>query len=218
MSEIEKHLEYLHEIRGIMERQTKFLSLSGLSGIFAGIFALCGAAVLCLYLDCSPIDNITARSRIADGYTNWGMSFTEFLMLDAGIVLILSLVGAYFFTNRRSQNNGERLWNKVSMRLGMHLFFPLLVGGVVCLVLLTHGMSDYISGMTLIFYGFGLLNASRYTHKEIGGLGVAEICLGLLAIIFLGYGLAFWIIGFGILHMIYGTIMYFRYEKKDFNR
>ena len=38
-----EHLENLKEIRTLMERSSKFLSLSGLSGISAGIIALVGA-------------------------------------------------------------------------------------------------------------------------------------------------------------------------------
>ena len=37
--------EDLQAIREIMERSSKFLSLSGLSGIFAGVCALIGAAI-----------------------------------------------------------------------------------------------------------------------------------------------------------------------------
>jgi predicted lysophospholipase L1 biosynthesis ABC-type transport system permease subunit len=35
-----QHLEDIAEIRAMMERSTRFLSLSGLSGVFAGTFGL----------------------------------------------------------------------------------------------------------------------------------------------------------------------------------
>jgi hypothetical protein len=40
-----------------------------------------------------------------------------------------------------------------------------------------------------------------------------EIGLGLLAGIFIDFGLLFWTLGFGIMHVIYGTMMYYRHEK-----
>jgi hypothetical protein len=65
----------------------------------------------------------------------------------------------------------------------------------------------------LIFYGLALLNASKYTLKEIRYLGMSEICLGLIASAWVQFGIVFWGIGFGMLHIIYGTFMYFKYEK-----
>ena len=50
MSENQKHLEDLQQIRSIMERSTTFISLSGLSGISAGLFGLIGAALAYLKL------------------------------------------------------------------------------------------------------------------------------------------------------------------------
>ena len=65
--------------------------------------------------------------------------------------------------------------------------------------------------MTLIFYGLALVNASKYTITEIRSLGVIEISLGLVSMWWIGHGLLFWSIGFGILHIVYGIIMQRRY-------
>jgi len=68
-----------------------------------------------------------------------------------------------------------------------------------------------VAPLTLIFYGLALVNASKYTLSEIRSFGIAEIVLGLIAMAFIGYGLLFWAIGFGLLHIIYGIIMHVRY-------
>jgi hypothetical protein len=44
-------------------------------------------------------------------------------------------------------------------------------------------------------------------------LGICEIGLGLIASIYMGYGLLFWAVGFGVLHIIYGIVMYMKYER-----
>ena len=66
----------------------------------------------------------------------------------------------------------------------------------------------------LIFYGLALINSSKYTFFEIRYLGIAEIVLGLIASVFVSSGLILWAAGFGLLHIIYGIIMYYKYERK----
>jgi hypothetical protein len=43
-------------------------------------------------------------------------------------------------------------------------------------------------------------------------LGITEIILGLMSSWLIGYGLLFWAVGFGVMHIFYGLMMYFRYE------
>jgi len=95
----------------------------------------------------------------------------------------------------------------------IHLFIPLITGGLFALILLYRNDSTLLASVTLIFYGLALVNAGKYTLGEIQYLGVFEIVLGLLAGIFTCWGLLFWAIGFGILHIVYGLVMYYRYER-----
>ena len=80
------------------------------------------------------------------------------------------------------------------------------------------GASSYkifglVAPTTLLFYGLALYNAGKYTLDEIRYLGVSEIILGLLGCIFIGYGLMFWALGFGVLHIVYGFMMWWKYER-----
>lgn len=208
-----EHLETLSEIRNLMERSSRFISLSGLSGVAAGTFALLGAAMAYIYLDISPFAG-TYTEQIRDAsLEKWGMNHLSFFILDAAVVLICAIAGGIFFTTRKAKKKGQKIWDKLTFRLLINLAIPLVTGGIFCLALLNFGAIAMVAPATLIFYGLALVNASKYTFDDIRNLGLIEIGLGLLAAFNLGYGLEFWTIGFGLMHILYGLLMYYKYEK-----
>jgi hypothetical protein len=209
----EKHFEALQDIRSMMERSSRFISLSGLSGVSAGMFALLGAAAVYWYLQIVPFDQKRIYYQLARNTERWGMDYISFFVLDAAIVLLLALAGGVFFTTRKARRKGLKIWDQVTRRLLINLLLPLFTGGVFCLALFYHGYIGLIAPATLIFYGLALLNASKYTFNDIRYLGLSEILLGSVALFLLGYGLEFWAIGFGVLHIVYGSLMYFKYER-----
>jgi len=203
--------EDLREIRNLMERSTRFLSLSGLSGISAGIIALAGAAVAFFLL------NYDQRYFEPDQYFSHEVpskvGFIPALILDAVIVLITALLTSFYFTYRRARIKGLPVWDNSTRRMLLALFLPLAAGGLFCLVLLLHNIVYLLAPATLIFYGLGLISASHFTLPELKYLGMMEVLLGLIAAVFVGYGLIFWASGFGLLHIIYGFRMYIKYER-----
>jgi len=208
-----KPIDQLEEIRSLMERSSRFLSLSGLSGVSAGITALAGAtfAFIVLKYDQRYFD----PSQYFTHDNSWILpSALIALILDAFVVLILAISSAVFFTTRKAKRLGEKVWNSVSKRMLYSLFVPLFAGGFLCLALLYYGIMFFIAPVMLIFYGLALISAGKYTLKEIHYLGLSEIALGIIGLVFIGYGLIIWSIGFGILHIIYGIIMYYRYERQ----
>jgi hypothetical protein len=205
--------QQIDAIHNLMERSSRFISLSGLSGIAAGIVALIGALFAYFYLEFDT------------RYFNIGRYFNDklyrlfpeklaILLLDAAIMLVCALSFAIFFTTRKAKQKGLNVWSHATRLMLYNLSIPLLAGGIFCLILLSYHLIFLVAPVTLIFYGLALLNASKYTLPEIQWLGISEILLGLIASIWVGYGLIFWTIGFGLLHILYGTIMYFRYESK----
>ena len=203
--------QQLDDIRHLMERSSRFLSLSGLSGISAGIVALVGALIAFLYLGYD--------SRYFN--TNWYLTEKIYrimpgkfylLLLDAAIILIMALSFAIFFTTRKAKRKGLKVWTHSTRLMLYNIAIPLITGGIFCLILIYHHLIFLVAPATLVFYGLALLNASKYTLPEIQWLGISELILGLVACIWTGYGLLFWALGFGILHIIYGTVMYFKYE------
>jgi len=215
MKSRDQHLETLSEIRNMMERSSRFISLSGLSGIAAGIAALIGAAMVYIYLDITPFDSQRLYYVQALTTGKWGIDYITFFFLDAALVLFVALAAGVFFTTRKAKKTGHKIWDKSSKRLLINMAIPLVTGGIFCLSMLKHGMFGFglLAPATLIFYGLACVNASKYTLDDIRYLGIMEIILGLIAINFIGYGLEFWAIGFGVLHIIYGARMYFKYER-----
>lgn len=199
-----KYIEDLRSIKDIMSRTSQLISLSGLSGISTGITALIG--VLIAYLTIfKGLDNF--------GYQPVALTRNDLnlLVLIAGGTLILSIASAIFFTKRKTKMQQQSLWDIQTKRLLINLAIPLVTGGLLCLMLLHQGFVGMLPSMTLIFYGLSLINGSKYTLPEIRNLGLIEILLGLLAFQFIGYGLVFWALGFGIVQIIYGLIIQRKY-------
>ncbi|MFT6149616.1 MAG: hypothetical protein ACJAUH_002310 [Saprospiraceae bacterium] len=222
MNQQNEHLQTLTEIRSLMERSSKFLSLSGLSGIAAGIVALVGAAIAYLYFDMDffQINSEYVQRGLEDEvsyrttYAKWGIKPIPFLLLDGFIVLILALGLGFYFSARKAKKNGYQFWDNTAKRLMINLSLPLIAGGIFALILLfKYDLVELIPPVTLIFYGLALLNGSKYTLDEVRYLGISEIALGLMSTWFVSYTLFFWALGFGVLHIIYGVLMYQKYDR-----
>ena len=213
MENTKQHLESLSEIKNLMERSTKFISLSGLSGVVAGITALIGAVFAYLrldyYLGSVSLNYDTSRTVTIESMN----SLTFELVGIALIVLAISLIAGVLLTIRETKKNGQSIWDKNSILLLMNLLIPLGAGGIFSLILIYHNLFVLVAPVTLIFYGLALVNCSKYTISEIRYLGILEIVLGLISAVFVGKGLFFWAIGFGVLHIIYGIVMHFKYNK-----
>ncbi len=200
--EAKDYLKDIQDIKQMMSQSSQFISLSGLSGILAGIYALVGAVVVNSILEKNPNQVIIIESQTF-----------ESIILTALIVLVLSLLTAFIMTKQKAQKVGEKIWNPTSKRLLINFCIPLFTGGIFALLLLRHGVYVLIAPITLMFYGLACLNASKYTLRDVRYLGITEIILGLIAVEFSGYGLYFWVLGFGVCHIIYGTLMYFKYDR-----
>ena len=205
-------IDDLKEIRKIMEKSTKFISLSGLSGVFAGITALVGVWI--------AYDLIETFSKKAPFYYAQGRMEEGWFELDmklfalAGIVLVLALSFGVLFTWLKARKNNQKILTPMGFRLALSVGVPLFFGGVFCFGLWLQGVTFLIIPSMLIFYGMSLLNGSKYVHNEIKYLAGLEMILGTLALYRPEFGIYLWATGFGVLHIIYGTIMYFKYDYK----
>jgi len=196
----EKYKSDLKDIKDIMDRSSRFISLSGLSGITAGIIGLLGAfaAYYWVYTD--------IETRVYDQFT-FSSANLWYILLIAVITLTAAIASGVYFTVRETRKQKLKVWDNQTKRLLINLIIPLITGGLVCLVLMFKGYFGLVPPLTLIFYGLALVNASKYTLKEIRSLGLLEIALGLISLQFIGFGLLFWAIGFGLLHIIYGIFI-----------
>ncbi|MFV8326085.1 hypothetical protein [Flavobacterium sp. ZS1P14] len=202
----QKHQEDLLHIRSMMERSSRFISLSGLSGVFAGVFALAGSIYAYLLFKRNGIEYFDGEQK------RYSYDLIMELTGIALLILFLALVFAVFFTLRKSRKFDLPVWTTTTKKMVVNLAITLLVGGVFCLALLYHQLFALIAPTTLLFYGLALVNAEKYTFSDIKYLGVCEIILGCVSLFYLGYGLVFWAMGFGVLHILYGLIMFRKYK------
>jgi len=218
MNQQQQGLEALQDIKRIMERSSRFISLSGWSGVAAGLCALVGA-----WVAKSRIENYRGGGTISgpveqdrmDDYAHGLRSTLSFeLLVIAGVVFIAAVTLAFLFTYIRSRKANLPIWSPTARRLMWNTLVPLVVGGIVVLNILDRGQYFLIAPLCLIFYGLALLNGSKYTLGEVKYLGYGQIILGLLNLWEPGYGLVFWAIGFGMLHIVYGVVMWWKHERK----
>jgi hypothetical protein len=200
----EQSLETLQDIKRMMERSSRFISLSGLSGVSAGICALIGAYLAHGMIRVYVQGPATESLRYA---------FELQMFLVAMAVLVAALVSSTLFTWRKARKSKLPILDHASKKLAINMAIPLAAGGFFALGLLQHGGWNFIAPACLVFYGLALVNASKYTLTDIRYLGLLEIALGCINMYFPHEGLYFWTTGFGLLHIIYGLIMWWKYER-----
>lgn len=196
------------EIRMMMERSSKFLSLSGRMGILIGIYALLGAAVAHQFFHFNP-------TEVMDSDPRSGTSIAHIwkIVLLGIVVIILTIGTMIYYSAKRAKKLGEKIWSPTARRMFISLATPLVAGGILLLILLSKGLTGLLAPLSLVFYGLALIHASKFTYDDLRSLGMIQIALGLLGSIFISWGLLLWAIGFGVIHIVYGIYMHYKYEK-----
>ena len=201
MEENHKYLEDISEIRKVMDRSSRFLSLSGWSGILAGLYALAGVLVARFLMYRDGVCSIPTNDTMVE------------LFLLGGAVLALAVGTAVVLAYRKAHWSGIQFWSGVTRRLLVNMFVPLAAGGAFILTAYYKGYWDLILPSTLIFYGLALINVSKFTITELWSLGLIQLVLGLAACWIPQHAHWLWGAGFGVLHIVYGTLMWARYER-----
>jgi hypothetical protein len=219
MNDQNQSLETLQDIKKMMDRSSRFISLSGLSGVAAGICALAGAWFAGNVIHGS---SRTGTRKIDDLVDYNGPIGSDMLIAFMGsrlfwiavFTFIAAFVLSFLFTYLRSAKEGIPLWGTTARRLMVSVMLPMAAGGIFLLKLIEAGVYGLIAPGCLIFYGLALVNGAKYTVGEVKFLGYALILLGLVNCWFPGYGLYFWAAGFGLLHIVYGIVMWSKYERQ----
>lgn len=208
MKEKQDYIRDITEIRSMMERSSKFLSLSGWAGVMAGIYALAGAYIAYSIFNFNP-------DRIVYSATTFDSSAAGLpgIIILGVIILVLAMGTAIFFSYKNAAKRGEKLWNATSRQLLNNMAVPFIAGGLLILLLIAKGLIGLIAPVSLVFYGLALYNAGNFTYKEVRILGLVQIGLGLFSAYFVQYGLLCWALGFGVVHIIYGIYMHYKYER-----
>ncbi len=204
MKPTKDYVRDIAEIRSMMERSSKFLSLSGWAGIMAGLYALSTAYAAYRGLDFYP-DTLTYAFGPQENLT---------MLVMMGVVTLVMAVGtAAVFSYKKAYERGEKVWNATSRRLLAHISVPLVTGGLLMLAMMSKGWIGMLLPLSLIFYGLALYGAGSFTYKELKMFGLLEIGLGLLSVCFVEHSLIVWVVGFGLLHIVYGIYIHYRYER-----
>jgi hypothetical protein len=204
----------------MMERSSRFISLSGWSGVSAGICALGGAY--------AAYQRLEAFHAAAGGYIEYGGRVTarsydllKLLKYDlvwiATITFAAAFISAFFFTWLRSRKNGTPIWDRTVQRLAWNTIVPMIAGALFLFRGMELDQYNLVAPGCLIFYGLALVNASKYTLGEIRYLGYGQLILGIINLWALSYGLYFWAAGFGVLHIVYGMVMWWKHERVSDN-
>lgn len=211
MSQKDQQLETLEDIKQLMHQSSRFISLSGWSGIAAGVCALIAAAYTAFRIDCWRRGDCDFEQLISDDRIN----LRSTLLFIALVTFVVAFTLAFFFTYLRSRKTGVPIWGHTARRVIMSVFVPMMVGGLLIWRLMDYNAYGLVAPACLIFYGLGLVNASKFTLQEIRYLGYGQLLLGVINLWMVGYGLYFWAAGFGILHIVYGVIMWNKYERNQ---
>jgi hypothetical protein len=209
MKEEQEYIRDIAEIRSMMERSSRFLSLSGWAGILAGIYALAGAYIAYSVFGFQP-DAVAYR---AGGHGGLTLNLTNVILL-ALTVLLLSISTAIVLSARNANKKGEKVWNATSRRLLSSMAVPLVTGGILILVLMAKDLLGLVAPLTLVFYGLALYSASKFTFYDVKYLGLIQVALGLISAYFIEWSLVFWALGFGVVHILYGIFIYYKYERR----
>ena len=204
----------LEEIKQMMDRGSRFVSLSGWSGIAAGICALIAAWVADKKLDQYGINKIDYSKS---GYTNNGdfLQFQRDLVILAVITFIAAFSLAFLFTWLRSRKTGVPVWGFTARKVIINVAVPMIVGALFIWRITDLGVYDLVAPACLLFYGLALINGSKYTVSEVRYLGYLQVLLGITSLWVTGYDLYFWAAGFGALHILYGVMMWNKYERNE---
>ena len=203
--------ETLKDIKQIMERSSRFISLSGLSGISAGICALAGAWIAGIIFK-----NYYGPYNSSGIFSGDSFSVLKLKLFGLGAaVFAAAFISSFYFTWRRAKKQNVPIWGHTSKRLAWNMIIPVVAGAGFVSGMLRYDDWSYVAPACLVFYGMALINATKYTLTDVRYLGYCEILLGLANMFYIGSGLYFWAAGFGLLHIIYGVIMWFKYEKNN---
>jgi hypothetical protein len=203
-------IETLREIRSIMDRSARFLSLSGWAGIWAGCTGLAGTAIAYSWLQKPAYSSFGKHSDASLGYFDaLTMRFIDLALC----MLAVAVTGVIYFSYRKAKKEGHKMWNNASRQMLVALFFPLFAGGIFSMIFIYYGCGFFVVPACLTFYGLGLISASRHTLSDIRYMGMFDVALGCTNLFFPGFGLVFWALGFGVLNILYGAIMWNKYDK-----
>ncbi len=189
--------EHLRVIRQAMERSTKHSTLSGLSGVLAGCYAILASVF-------AP--------------TTFGkLSEKLFFVAVWGATLALALLTDVLLTKRRAARVGKTAFSALGAQLARAVAPGLLAGAGVTLFHLLHpeALGTYLYGLWILCYAVALLAVGMFSRREVSVMGWAFLATGVIALVlpagFIIGPRALMALTFGGFHIVYGLWMGLKY-------
>jgi hypothetical protein len=184
----DRAMDNLRFIRETMERSASFTAVSGRGGVVMGLVALLAA--------------ILARNDT--GSATW----VAIWMVAAAVSLGL----ASLLIARKARDAGLTLLSGPGRKFAWNVTPPLVVGGLLTVALLGAGATELLPATWLLLYGTGVVTGGAFSVLIVPLMGLTFMALGTMALFASpALGNAFMAVGFGGLHIVFGTIIWRKY-------
>jgi hypothetical protein len=200
----DKAARELKVIRQLMERPVRYSTMSGLSGILAGLAALGGLA---------------ADWAISSAWQDTPRMAMKINVLVWAGVLAVAFAGAVICTRLRERRQNMPFWSGVKKRILLTILPPFVAGVGLTLIIAYRwhtgwGPNEWglIPAIWMLFYGLALWQVGLLSPVEVRLMGAAFLACGLAAALwFQPY--PYWSLGvtFGGFHIVYGLAVWVRH-------
>ena len=184
----DRAMDNLQYIRETMERASAFTAVPGWGQVVIGITALVAS-----YLSAQ-------QTTVGGWLKTW--------LAEA----IISVLIAGWSMDRKARAIGTPLLAGPGRKVVFSLSPPMIVGVLLTVVLYRAGLPKAIPGMWLLLYGTGVVTGGMFSVNIVPVMGICFMVLGAVTL-FTAPSLGNWLmaLGFGGLHIIFGTIIARKY-------
>jgi hypothetical protein len=186
--ELHEHaMDNLRYIRQTLERAGSFTAVPGKCGVLMGLVAL-------------------AAGRLAARQTS-GAAWITIWMWAAVAAFVIGMAGVAL-KSRRFQ---IPLFSGPGRKFIAGFTPAILAGAVLTLVLYRAGVSGFLPGVWLLLYGAAVLSGGWNSVRVVPIMGACFMLVGSAALLVPGYNDALLSVGFGGLHLVFGTLIAVKY-------
>ena len=182
-------MDNLRFIRETMERAGSFTAVSGWGQVVIGVTAL-----------------------LAAGLTTLQPMSTELWLASWCAAAVVSVLVGVLTTAMKARAARMPLLSGPGRKFILSLAPPLVVGAVLTVVMYRAGMPGLLPAVWLMLYGAGIITAGAFSVSAVPVMGFCFVVLGVVAAFTpASWGNAWMAVGFGGLHVVFGTLIARRY-------
>lgn len=181
-------MENLRFVRETMERAGSFTAVSGWGQVVIGITGFLAA------------------------WLASQQGSPELWLATWSVAAVVAVAFGVLTTAMKARSMKVPLLSGPGRKFTLSLAPPLIAGAVLTAVLFQAGSMAVLPGMWLLLFGVGILTAGAFSVPVIPVMGVSFMVLGSAALFSpAAWGDAYMAIGFGGLHVVFGTLIARRY-------